>query len=185
MKKQKLANSSSTTTSNPANISSTNVSSSTDKSSKNTSSNSASSRPNGISAASASQSNLVKAAQEKATPTSGNSVNTMNKSSINSVSLGNLAMANGGSNSPTLKFVHCDFLTSTIEEAELHKRGKQKKHEADIEKDKIKKAVAYMEAVCYFCLCAISQYRLKKAVTNSTSNKSSKDLLCETYQLLQ
>jgi len=41
-----------------------------------------------------------------------------------------------------------------------------------------------MEAVCYFCLCAISQYRLKKAATNSTSNKSSKDLLIETYQLL-
>lgn len=51
-----------------------------------------------------------------------------------------------------------------------------------------------MEAVCYFCLCAISQYRLKKAANNSSqsaaaanpsSNKSSIDLLNDTYQLLK
>ena len=42
-----------------------------------------------------------------------------------------------------------------------------------------------MEAVCYFCLCAISQYRLKKAAVNPTSNKSSFDLLNDTYQLLK
>ncbi len=64
-------------------------------------------------------------------------------------------------------------------------RGKQKKHEADNEKDKIKKTIAYMEAVCYFCLCAISQYRVKKAATNPTSNKSAIDLLNDTYQLLK
>ncbi len=81
-----------------------------------------------------------------------------------------------------------------IDEQELHLRGKQKKHEADQEKDKIKKTIAYMEAVCYFCLCAISQYRLKKAannqsqvltVANPSSNKSSIDLLNDTYQLLK
>lgn len=74
---------------------------------------------------------------------------------------------------------------STLEEQELHRRGKQKKHEADQEKDKFKKSIAYMEAVCYFCLCAISQYRLKKAAVNPTSNKSSFDLLNDTYQLLK
>jgi len=93
-----------------------------------------------------------------------------------------------------------DFLHTQIEERVLHIRGKQKKHEADQEKDKIKKTIAYMEAVCYFCLCAISQYRLKKANNNSnnmnsanssamaanqSSNKSSIDLLNDTYQLLK
>ena len=77
------------------------------------------------------------------------------------------------------------FIFSAIEEAELHLRGKQKKHEADQEKDKIKKTVAYIEAVCYFFLCAISQYRLKKLAANSTSNMSSMDLLNEKYQLLK
>ncbi len=42
-----------------------------------------------------------------------------------------------------------------------------------------------MEAVCYFCLCAISQYRLKKAAVNPSSNKSSFDLLNDTYLLLK
>lgn len=42
-----------------------------------------------------------------------------------------------------------------------------------------------MEAVCYFCLCAISQYRLKKAAVNPSSNKSSFDLLNDTYALLK
>ncbi len=42
-----------------------------------------------------------------------------------------------------------------------------------------------MEAVCYFCLCAISQYRLKKAAVNLSSNKSSFDLLNDTYLLLK
>lgn len=74
---------------------------------------------------------------------------------------------------------------SSLEEQELHRRGKQKKHEADQEKDKFKKSIAYMEAVCYFCLCAISQYRLKKAAVNPSSNKSSFDLLNDTYQLLK
>jgi hypothetical protein len=64
----------------------------------------------------------------------------------------------------------------------LHQRGTQKKHEADQEKDKIKKIISYMEAVCYFCLCAISQYRIKKAVNNSLSNQT---LLSQTYNLLK
>lgn len=68
----------------------------------------------------------------------------------------------------------------------LHQRGKQKKHEADNEKDKLKKPISYMEAVCYFSLCAIAQYRLKKTSTaSSTSNKSSFDLLKDTYELLR
>ena len=78
-----------------------------------------------------------------------------------------------------------DFLNSTIEEQELHRRGKQKKHEADHEKDKVKKTIAYMEAVCYFCLCAISQYRLKKAAVTISSSKSAFDLLNDTYLLLK
>lgn len=78
-----------------------------------------------------------------------------------------------------------DFLNSTIEEQELHRRGKQKKHEADHEKDKVKKTIAYMEAVCYFCLCAISQYRLKKAAVTISSSKSAFDLLNDTYALLK
>ena len=77
-----------------------------------------------------------------------------------------------------------DFLESTLEEQEFHKRGKQKKHEADIEKDKIKKTILYMEAVCNFCLCAICQYRLKK--TSSTSQSSTAfDLLKGTYDMLR
>jgi hypothetical protein len=81
----------------------------------------------------------------------------------------------------------------------LHERGKQKKREADFEKDKIKKAQLYMEAVCYFCLCGISQYRLKKAVGASSAaassssssssgaltSKTSFELLRETYDLLK
>ena len=77
------------------------------------------------------------------------------------------------------------FFYRTLEEQELHRRGKQKKHEADLAKDKFKKSIAYMEAVCYFCLCAISQYRLKKAAVNPSSNKSSFDLLNDTYSLLK
>ena len=76
------------------------------------------------------------------------------------------------------------FVERTVEEAELHQRGKMKKHEADQEKDKIKKTIAYMEAVCYFCLCAISQHRLKKTAPNPT-NKSAIELLNDTYQLLK
>ena len=80
----------------------------------------------------------------------------------------------------------------------MHTRGKDKKREADQEKDKIKKTIAYMEAVCYFCLCAISQYRLRKAANNnntntnssstaanSSSTKTSFDLLNDTYLLLK
>ncbi|RNA20347.1 AF4 FMR2 family member 4 isoform X2 [Brachionus plicatilis] len=79
-----------------------------------------------------------------------------------------------------------DFLNTTLEEQVLHQRGKQKKHEADHEKDKLKKTICYMEAVCYFSLCAISQYRLKKtSSSSSTSNKSSFDLLKDTYELLR
>ena len=78
-----------------------------------------------------------------------------------------------------------DFLTNNIDEQELHQRGKQKKHEADNEKDKVKRTACYMEAVCYFCLCAISQYRLKKLAPNPVTNKSSMDLLNETFQFLK
>jgi len=37
-----------------------------------------------------------------------------------------------------------------MEDKEFHLRAKQKKHEADLEKDKIKKSILYMEAVCNF-----------------------------------
>ena len=76
-------------------------------------------------------------------------------------------------------------LNRSLEELELVNRGKQKKHEADNESDKIKKAIIYMEAVCYFCMCAIVQYRLKKTNSTSTNNKSSFGLLENTYDLLK
>jgi hypothetical protein len=74
----------------------------------------------------------------------------------------------------------------------LHQRAKQKKHEGDGERDKIKKTISYMEAVCYFCLCSITQFRTKKAAAASastpnppTTSKSCIDLLRETYELLK
>jgi len=42
-----------------------------------------------------------------------------------------------------------------------------------------------MEAVCYFCLCAITQYRLKKSNASSQTNRSSFSLLENTYDLLK
>ena len=77
------------------------------------------------------------------------------------------------------------FQIRTLEEQELHKRGKQKKHEADNEKDKMKKPLVYMEAVCYFCLCAIAQYRLKKSAASAPGKSTPFDLLNDTYQLLK
>ena len=58
-----------------------------------------------------------------------------------------------------------------MEDKEFHLRAKQKKHEADLEKDKIKKSILYMEAVCNFFLCAVYQYRHnKKSINNSSSS---------------
>ncbi len=123
----------------------------------------------------------------------GSSSNNKSSSSVQSSSnnLGNTKSASmnkslSATPSPSQKFApYLDFLNSQIEEQELHLRGKQKKHEADHEKDKIKRTISYMEAVCYFCLCAISQYRLKKTVNNPSSNTSYLDLLNETYNLLK
>ena len=56
-----------------------------------------------------------------------------------------------------------------MEDKEFHLRAKQKKHEADLEKDKVKKSILYMEAVCNFFLCAVYQYRHnKKSLSNVT-----------------
>ena len=50
----------------------------------------------------------------------------------------------------------------------------------------IGKTAAYMEAVCYFCMCAIHQYRVKKAAGTLTSKSIlTVDLLKETYELLK
>jgi hypothetical protein len=94
-----------------------------------------------------------------------------------------------GTPTPARNAKSLDFLHSTIEEQVLHERGVQKKREADFEKDKIKKTQLYMEAVCYFCLCATRQYKLKKAVAASSStsltSKTSVELLRDTYDLLK
>ena len=61
-----------------------------------------------------------------------------------------------------------------MEDKEFLLRAKQKKHEADLEKDKIKKSILYMEAVCNFFLCAVYQYRHnKKSISGSSSSSSS------------
>ena len=88
-------------------------------------------------------------------------------------------------------FIIIYFIFRHIKDEILHQRGTQKKHEADQQKDKIKKIIAYMEAVCYFCLCAISQYRINQTKIQQTntsaasSNKTSIDLLNQTYSLLK
>jgi hypothetical protein len=63
----------------------------------------------------------------------------------------------------------------------FHTRGIAKKHEADNERESpIKKITLYMEAVCNFCLCAITQHRLKKIKT-----VKSIELLNQTWKLLK
>ena len=74
------------------------------------------------------------------------------------------------------------FLFSSENNEEVfHNRGISKKHEADSEKESpIKKVTLYMEAVCNFCLCAITQHRFKK-----TKTAKSIELLNQTWKLLK
>ena len=78
-----------------------------------------------------------------------------------------------------------------MEDKEFHLRAKQKKHEADLEKDKIKKSILYMEAVCNFFLCAVYQYRHnKKSISGSSSSSTAmtsiiSDLIKGTIGLLE
>jgi hypothetical protein len=68
-----------------------------------------------------------------------------------------------------------------MSEETFHNRGIDKKHEADSERESpIKKVRLYMEAVCYFCLCAINQHRFKK-----TKTVKSIELLNQTWKLLK
>lgn len=74
-----------------------------------------------------------------------------------------------------------DFLYNELSEETFHNRGIDKKHEADSERESpIKKVRLYMEAVCYFCLCAINQHRFKK-----TKTVKSIELLNQTWKLLK
>ena len=72
---------------------------------------------------------------------------------------------------------------------EFHSRAKQKKHEADLEKEKVKKAILYMEAVCNFFLCAVYQYRHNKKPPANTSSTMTRfdynDLTNGTISLLK
>jgi hypothetical protein len=73
-----------------------------------------------------------------------------------------------------------DFLYKTLSEETFYTRGINKKHEADSEKQYVKKLTLYMEAVCFFCLCAINQYRI-----NKTKTVNSIELLNQTWNLLK
>ena len=74
-----------------------------------------------------------------------------------------------------------DFLYKELSEEMFHKRGIAKKHEADTEKEsQMKKVTLYMEAVCNFCLCAVTQHQFKKIKPDNSTN-----LLNDTWNLLK
>lgn len=67
-----------------------------------------------------------------------------------------------------------------LSEETFHLRGTSKKHEGDLENQATERIKLYMDAVCNFCLCAITQFRMKK----SKPSKSI-ELLNQTWKLLK